>query len=70
MEPNLDLEREREICIFPWLHGTKMSCFLRRKVRAHVGDKGIWRVHGGVNVGETKIDWLFGTVDRHIVHID
>jgi hypothetical protein len=51
---------------FPWILSLIVSCFRDKKTRAHVRGKGSRRS----KLGETKIDWLFGTVDRYILYIE
>jgi hypothetical protein len=46
-----------------------VSHFKSSKTRVLVGGKGIRAVHRGVDVWETKIDWLFGTVNCHVLYI-
>jgi hypothetical protein len=49
--------------------GSVVSGFEHGWTRARSGGKAIRAVHGGGEVGETKIDWLFGTVDPHVLYI-
>jgi hypothetical protein len=49
-------------------NGRGLSGFESGWTKARSGGKAIHVVHSGVEVGET-IDWLFGTVDPHVLYI-